>query len=249
MDLLLALISGVGIGSVLGFVGAGGSMLAVPIFIYVFGLTPVTATTASLLVVFVGAFSGVIPKIKEKEVLIKEALVIWALGLITNLTGAYFLPRIPESIVLTGFAMVLISAGISMLIPAPIQSSERRVSPVALVAISLVIGALTGLFGIGGGFLAIPILVLFFNVAPSKAAGTSLFIITINTLTGFFAHYRHWSDVDWTLPIVIALVALVISRLASLRSSQLSPTTLKRAFAYFVFAIALFTLVETWVIG
>jgi len=249
MDLLLALISGVGIGSVLGFVGAGGSMLAVPIFIYVFGLTPVTATTASLLVVFVGAFSGVIPKIKEKEVLIKEALVIWALGLITNLTGAYFLPRIPESIVLTGFAMVLISAGISMLIPAPIQSSERRVSPVALVAISLVIGALTGLFGIGGGFLAIPILILFFNVAPSKAAGTSLFIITINTLTGFFAHYRHWSDVDWTLPIVIALVALVISRLASLRSSQLSPTTLKRAFAYFVFAIALFTLVETWVIG
>jgi len=249
MDLLLALISGVGIGSVLGFVGAGGSMLAVPIFIYVFGLTPVTATTASLLVVFVGAFSGVIPKIKEKEVLIKEAFVIWALGLITNLTGAYFLPRIPESIVLTGFAMVLISAGISMLIPAPIQSSERRVSPLALVAISLVIGALTGLFGIGGGFLAIPILILFFNVAPSKAAGTSLFIITINTLTGFFAHYRHWSDVDWTLPIVIALVALVISRLASLRSSQLSPTTLKRAFAYFVFAIALFTLVETWVIG
>jgi len=233
----------------LGFVGAGGSMLAVPIFIYVFGLTPVTATTASLLVVFVGAFSGVIPKIKEKEVLIKEAFVIWALGLITNLTGAYFLPRIPESIVLTGFAMVLISAGISMLIPAPIQSSERRVSPVALVAISLVIGALTGLFGIGGGFLAIPILILFFNVAPSKAAGTSLFIITINTLTGFFAHYRHWSDVDWTLPIVIALVALVISRLASRRSSQLSPTTLKRAFAYFVFAIALFTLVETWVIG
>jgi uncharacterized membrane protein YfcA len=249
MDLLLALISGVGIGSVLGFVGAGGSMLAVPIFIYVFGLTPVTATTASLLVVFVGAFSGVIPKIKEKEVLIKEAFVIWALGLITNLTGAYFLPRIPESIVLTGFAMVLISAGISMLIPAPIQSSERRVSPVALVAISLVIGALTGLFGIGGGFLAIPILILFFNVAPSKAAGTSLFIITINTLTGFFAHYRHWSDVDWTLPIVIALVALVISRLASRRSSQLSPTTLKRAFAYFVFAIALFTLVETWLIG
>jgi len=249
MDLLLALISGVGIGSVLGFVGAGGSMLAVPIFIYVFGLTPVTATTASLLVVFVGAFSGVIPKINEREVLIKEEFVSWALGLITNLTGAYFLPRIPESIVLTGFAMVLISAGISMLIPAPIQSSERRVSPVALVAISLVIGALTGLFGIGGGFLAIPILILFFNVAPSKAAGTSLFIITINTLTGFFAHYRHWSDVDWTLPIVIALVALVISRLASRRSSQLSPTTLKRAFAYFVFAIALFTLVETWVIG
>lgn len=249
MEITLAIIAGVAIGSVLGFVGAGGSMLAVPIFIYVFDLSPVSATTASLLVVFVGAASGALPRIKQKEVLIKEALVIWAIGLATNLTGAYYLPRIPENVVLTGFALVLIVAGISMLIPTPQQVTERKVSPLALIAISLVIGALTGLFGIGGGFLAIPILILFYNVAPTKAAGTSLFIIMINTLTGFFAHYRHWSDVDWSLPIIIALVALVISRIASRRSSRVSPATLKRAFAYFVFAIALFTLVETWVIS
>lgn len=249
MEIALAIIAGVAIGSVLGFVGAGGSMLAVPIFLYVFGLSPVAATTASLLVVFVGAASGALPRIKQKEVLIKEALVIWAIGLVTNLTGAYYLPRIPENVVLTGFALVLIVAGISMLIPTPQQVTERKVSPLALIAISLVIGALTGLFGIGGGFLAIPILILFYNVAPTKAAGTSLFIIMINTLTGFFAHYRHWSDVDWSLPIIIALVALVISRIASHRSSRVSPATLKRAFAYFVFAIALFTLVETWVIS
>lgn len=249
MEIALAIIAGVAIGSVLGFVGAGGSMLAVPIFLYVFGLSPVAATTASLLVVFVGAASGALPRIKQKEVLIKEALVIWAIGLVTNLTGAYCLPRIPENVVLTGFALVLIVAGISMLIPTPQQVTERKVSPLALIAISLVIGALTGLFGIGGGFLAIPILILFYNVAPTKAAGTSLFIIMINTLTGFFAHYRHWSDVDWSLPIIIAIVALVISRIASHRSARVSPATLKRAFAYFVFAIALFTLVETWVIS
>lgn len=249
MEILLAILSGIGIGSVLGFIGAGGSMLAVPIFLYLFGLTPTVATTASLLVVFVGAASGALPKIKEHEVLIKEALTIWAIGLVTNLSGAYFLPRIPENLVLTGFALVLIGAGISMLIPTPQQATERKVSPIALIGISLVIGALTGLFGIGGGFLAIPILILFYNVAPAKAAGTSLFIIMINTLTGFFAHYRHWNEVDWNLPIIIALVALVISRLASRRSSQVSPTTLKRAFAYFVFAIAVFTLIETWVIS
>jgi uncharacterized membrane protein YfcA len=249
VDIALAIVSGVAIGSVLGFVGAGGSMLAVPVFIYVFGLSPVNATTASLLVVFVGAASGALPRIKQKEVLIKEALVIWAIGLITNISGAYYLPRIPENLVLTGFALVLIAAGVSMLIPTPQQQSERKVSPLALIGISLVIGALTGLFGIGGGFLAIPILILFYNVAPTKAAGTSLFIIMINTLTGFFAHYRHWNDIDWTLPIIIALVALVISRIASHRSSKVSPTTLKRAFAYFVFAIALFTLIETWVIS
>ena len=136
-----------------------------------------------------------------------------------------------------------------MLIPAPKESSERKVSPLALIAISLVIGAITGLFGIGGGFLAIPILILFYNVAPAKAAGTSLFIIAINTLTGFFAHYRHWDEVNWSIPLVVALMALVISRLASRHSSNISPATLKKAFAFFVFAIATFTLVETWLIS
>ena len=249
MEILLAIICGVGIGSVLGYVGAGGSMLAVPAFIYIFGLNPVAATTASLIVVFVDAAAGALPKLRRNEILVKEALVIWAIGLTTNLTGAYYLPQIPENVILTGFALVLITAGISMLIPTPIGSAERKVSPLALVAISLVIGALTGLFGIGGGFLAIPILILFYNVAPARAAGTSLFIITINTLTGFFAHFRHWDEVNWLIPTLMALMALIVSRYASHHSSKLSPITLKRAFAIFVFAIALFTLVDTWVIS
>jgi uncharacterized membrane protein YfcA len=248
MDLVLAVASGLLIGSVLGYVGAGGSMLAIPIFIYVYGLSPVAATTASLLVVFVGAASGALPKLRRNEILIKESLTIWAIGLVTNLTGAYYLPRIDENVILTGFSLVLISAGVSMLIPSPAESSERKVSPIALIGISLIIGALTGLFGIGGGFLAIPILVLFYNVSPARAAGTSLFIIMINTLTGFFAHYRHWDEVNWLIPGVIAIVALLVSRFASRHSSKLSPATLKRTFALFVFAIALFTLVDTWVI-
>jgi len=222
--------------------------MAIPIFIYVYGLSPVAATTASLLVVFVGAASGALPKLRRNEILIKESLTIWAIGLVTNLTGAYYLPRIDENLILTGFSLVLISAGVSMLIPSPAESSERKVSPIALIGISLIIGALTGLFGIGGGFLAIPILVLFYNVSPARAAGTSLFIIMINTLTGFFAHYRHWDEVNWLIPGVIATVALLVSRFASHHSSRLSPATLKRAFALFVFAIALFTLVDTWVI-
>jgi len=136
-----------------------------------------------------------------------------------------------------------------MLIPAPKQSAERKVSPLALIGISLTIGAITGLFGIGGGFLAIPILILFYNVAPAKAAGTSLFIIAINTLTGFFAHFRHWDEVNWSIPLLVAFMALIISRLASRHSSNLSPATLKKAFAIFVFAIATFTLVDTWLIS
>ena len=249
MEIVLAILTGIAIGAILGYVGAGGSMLAVPAFIYIFGFNPVQATTAALIVVFIGAASGALPKLRKNEILIKEALVIWAIGLSTNFTGAYFLPQIPERTILTGFALVLVVAGTSMLIPAPEESSERKVSPLALIAISLVIGAITGLFGIGGGFLAIPILILFYNVAPAKAAGTSLFIIAINTLTGFFAHYRHWDEVNWSIPLVVALMALVISRLASRHSSNISPATLKKAFAFFVFAIATFTLVDTWLIS
>jgi len=249
MEIALAILTGIAIGAILGYVGAGGSMLAVPAFIYIFGFNPVQATTAALIVVFIGAASGALPKLRKNEILIKEALVIWAIGLSTNFTGAYFLPEIPERTILTGFALVLVVAGTSMLIPAPKESSERKVSPLALIAISLVIGAITGLFGIGGGFLAIPILILFYNVAPAKAAGTSLFIIAINTLTGFFAHYRHWDEVNWSIPLVVALMALVISRLASRHSSNISPATLKKAFALFVFAIATFTLIETWLIS
>ena len=110
MEIVLAIICGVAIGSILGFVGAGGSMVAVPMLIYVFGMTPVQATTASLIIVFSGALSGVLSKFKSKDVLVRESLSIWAIGLATNFGGAYILPKISESIILTGFSLVLISA-------------------------------------------------------------------------------------------------------------------------------------------
>lgn len=249
MEVFLAIICGIAIGSILGFVGAGGSMVAIPILIYIFGMTPVQATTASLIIVFSGALSGVISKLRSKDVMVRESLTIWALGLATNFGGAYILPNLPDSLVLTGFSLVLIAAGASMLIKPPSASREKKMSLPALVGLSLLVGALTGLFGIGGGFIAIPILVLFYNVTPAKAAGTSLFIITINTFTGFFAHFRHWDEISWQIPIIIALTAIVISRLAAKRSAALKPETLKRAFAYTVFAIAAFTLLETWVLN
>lgn len=246
MEILLAAICGAGIGLILGLVGAGGSMIAVPMLIYLFNFSPVQATTASLLIVFIGAASGVTSKFKSGDVLIRDGLVIWFFGLTTNFAGAYFLPKLPETVILTGFSLILISAGASMLLKPVSQSQERRMSILALVLLSLLIGAMTGLFGIGGGFVAIPILVLFYNVAPAKAAGTSLFIIMINTLTGFFAHYRHWDEVPWSVPATIAIAALLVSRFAAQQSRRFEAKTLKNWFAATVFAIAVFTLLETW---
>ena len=246
MELALAIICGIAIGSILGFVGAGGSMIAVPMLVYIFEMTPVQATTASLLIVFSGALSGVISKFKSGDVLVRESISIWAIGLATNFGGAFLLPNIPDSLVLTGFSLVLIAAGISMLLKPPTSSSEKKMPLPALIGLSLLVGALTGLFGIGGGFIAIPILVLFYNVSPAKAAGTSLFIITINTLTGFFAHARHWNEISWEIPILMAITAVLVSRIATKRSASMSPQALKQAFAYTVFAISAFTLIETW---
>jgi len=248
MEIIGGLIAGGFIGAVLGFIGAGGAMLSVPILLYVFDFTPQTATTAALAVVLSAAISGLLPKIKSKEVLFREALIIWALGLTTNILFSILAYRLSNSVLTTGLALVLIVAGSSMLIK-PIAGTEKRVPLVWLILISLIIGMLTGLFGIGGGFLAIPILVLFFKVPQGKAAGTSLAIIAINSITAFFGHYRSWDDVDWKIPLVMAVAAVIVARLASIKSGQLNPALMKKGFAILLYSIAVFTLLQTWVIA
>jgi uncharacterized membrane protein YfcA len=144
--------------------------------------------------------------------------------------------------------MVLLTAGTMMLIK-PVAGTEKKVPFFWLVVISLVIGSMTGLFGIGGGFLAIPVLVLFFKVPQGKAAGTSLAIIAINSITAFFGHYQSWSEVTWTVPIAMAISAVVIARFASIKSGQINPALLRKSFAFLLYVVAIFTLVETWVIA
>ena len=248
MEIIGGLIAGSFIGAVLGFIGAGGAMLTVPILLYIFDFTPQTATTAALAVVLTAAISGLLPKIKNKEVLFKEALTIWALGLSTNIGFSILVYRISSSVLTTGLAIVLITAGTTMLIK-PVAGTEKKVPLFWLILISLIIGMITGLFGIGGGFLAIPILVLFFKVPPAKAAGTSLAIIAINSITAFFGHYQSWDDVNWTVPVAMAVAAVIVARMASIKSGQVNPEILKKAFAILLYAIAIFTLLQTWVIA
>lgn len=248
MEIIGGLLAGGFIGAVLGFIGAGGAMLAVPILLYIFDFTPQTATTAALAIVLSAALSGLIPKIKNREVLFKEASIIWALGLTTNIGFSILVYRLSNSVITTGLALVLITAGTTMLIK-PVAGTERKISFIWLLLISLIIGMITGLFGIGGGFLAIPILVLFFKVPQGKAAGTSLAIIVINSITAFFGHYQSWNDVNWGIPIIMALAAVVVARMASIKSGQVNPALLRKAFAGLLYTIAIFTLVQTWVIA
>ena len=245
MEILGALLAGAFIGSVLGFVGAGGAMLSVPILIYIFSFTPHHATTAALAVVFLAALSGAIAKMRAHEVLYRDAFAIWGIGLITNLGFASISDKFPEKFITTGFAVVLFVAGASML-RKPFTEVEKRMPVPALILISLLIGSMTGLFGIGGGFLAIPVLVLFFGTPQNIAAGTSLLIIAINSLTAFIGHHAIWGEIDWNIPILMALSAVIIANTASRLASKSSSVTLKKYFAILLFAVAIFTLVKTW---
>ena len=241
--IIASLLSGAFIGAVLGFIGAGGAMVTVPILVYIFDFSPSQATTAALAVVFLAALAGLVPKFKASDVLVKEALTIWALGLLTNIGLSSIADSLPDSFILIGFATVLIGAATSML-KAPIKDHpEKEISSVILIFLSLFIGALTGLFGIGGGFVAIPVLVLFFHTPQNKAAGTSLLIIVLNCATAFLAKHQSWSTINWHYPVLIALVAILIAQISSKLAPKAPTIHLKKAFACLLFVIAGFTLI------
>lgn len=245
MEILGALLAGAFIGSVLGFVGAGGAMLSVPILIYLFEFTPHHASTAALAIVFASATAGVIPKFKKGEVLLREGLTIWLLGMVANIGGSWVSRFISDSALLFGFSLVLISAATSMWMKPPKQEQEKKIPLLLLIIFSLAIGLMTGLFGVGGGFLAIPILVKFFKTPLAKATGTSLLIIALNCSTAFFAHASSWKGISWQIPIIMALGAIIISTLASQHSARISPLILRRSFSIVLLSIAAFTLIHT----
>ena len=246
MEIIGALFAGAVIGAILGFVGAGGAMLAVPILMYGFEFDAKQATTASLAIVFLAATSGAIPKVRRRQILYRDALIIWSIGLITNIGFSSRADQLSDSFITTGFSVVLLLAGASM-VRTPTFSEHKRMPVALLVLTSLVIGAITGLFGIGGGFLAIPILVLFFGTPQTIAAGTSLVIIALNSLTAFIGRLHMWGDVQWHIPVFIGLAAIIVTQIASHQSSAIRPVLLRRGFAALLCTIAIFTLIETWI--
>jgi uncharacterized membrane protein YfcA len=172
--------------------------------------------------------------------------VIWGIGSITNLGFSSIVDQIPDSVITTGFAGVLLLAGASMLRPPRLDEQKRMPLPV-LIILSLLIGTMTGLFGIGGGFLVIPVLVLYFGTPQIVAVGTSLLIISVNSLTAFIGHRSQWGDVQWHIPILMGAAAIVVAQIASRLSHKVSPVFLRKAFAYLLFAISIFTLAETYI--
>jgi uncharacterized membrane protein YfcA len=216
------------IGVSLGVIGGGGSILTIPLLVYIFEIDPLIATTYSLFIVGSTSLFGGIPKYTQGLVNVKTALLFGIPSIASVLlTRAFILPAIPMNILRIGnfhltkpvflmilFASLMIGASLSMIKEKKYnknllkrEAKERRDSMIILEG--LMVGMLTALVGAGGGFLIIPALIMFGRLSMKVAVGTSLMIITANSLIGFFSGLSHHSsEIDWKFLSILTVLAI-----------------------------------------
>ncbi len=221
------------VGAILGLVGAGGAVLAVPAFLYLFDFTPLQATTASLAVVAASAGSGAIPRFRLGQVRQRQAVLFWVLGVAGTFAGTRLAPLVPEYALIGGFSLVMVGAAIAMWRKgSPPEPDGSKSSSWWLTLIAATgIGLLTGIFGVGGGFLVVPALVLLFGFPFGVAAGTSLVIVALNSITALVFKADSWHEIPWQLPLIVIVGGLVGSVLSSRANLAISQRLLERAFA------------------
>jgi len=243
---------GLAIGALLGLLGGGGSILAVPALVYGVGQPLAAAVPTSLLVVGISSATALIPRLRQRQVQWRIAAVFGASGALAAFGGAAVNRLLDPRIVVIGFAALMVAAGIRMLREhVPIGGdcalpgggvNWRGCLPKAIGS-GVVVGFFTGLFGVGGGFLIIPALVFLLGLPMTVAVGTSLLIVVINSTAGFVAHAGS-ADLDYATAVVFTLAAVAGSLAAARFGSRLPADRLRRWFAYLVFAVAAFIMIQ-----
>jgi len=239
----LAVALSVLVGLSLGLLGGGGSMLTVPILLYVAGLEAKTAIATSLLVVGLTSAVGTLSHARAGRVRARTGLLFGAAGMAGAYAGGRVAHFLPARLLLLAFAGMMIATAVAMLRgrgQGAAPSAPPRELPVPKVlAQGAAVGAVTGLVGAGGGFLVVPALVLHGGLPMASAIGTSLLVITMQALAGFAGYLGHVTiDVRLAGLVVAASIAgvLVGGRLAG----QVPQQALRRGFGWFVLAVAAF---------
>jgi uncharacterized membrane protein YfcA len=228
-------------------VGAGGAILAVPAFLYLFGFSALEATTASLAVVAVSAATSAVPRLRIGQVRMKAAVQFWAYGLVGTFAGSQLAHLVPESALVVGFALLMVAAAVAMWRSASTSdAAEPHGHPWWVLPLAaLGVGVLTGLFGVGGGFLVVPALVLVFGLPFGVAAATSLVVISLNSVTALLFKYAVWPDVDWRITAIMTVAGVVVGVVSSRLAHRVPQDRLKRAFAVLLLLVAVWMAVET----
>ncbi len=249
-------IASVCIGLILGLLGGGGSILSIPILVYIFHIDIVLASAYSLFIVGTTSFVGAISKYRKHLVNIRTGLLFGIPSIITTfVTRRWLVHAIPDQIWQTNwivvtkhelllglFAVLMILASVSMIQDRQeVVPEEDRIRTVALIVQGMVIGFLTGLVGAGGGFLIIPALMILTGLNFKTAVGTSLFIISINSFSGFLGDLMNY-NMNWRFLGTITLLAITGILVGTQLSQSISSAKLRNFFGWFILAMGCFIL-------
>ncbi|HLT93730.1 MAG TPA: sulfite exporter TauE/SafE family protein [Membranihabitans sp.] len=250
------------VGLSLGMVGSGGSILTVPILVYVMAVDPVTATAYSLFVVGVTSLVGALQNALNKRVDYKTAIIFGIPSILAvYVTRAFLMPLIPDVLFNLGkltftksmglmvlFAIVMILAAFSMFRPCKdCEESEEikiRYNYPLILAEGILVGILTGLVGAGGGFLIIPALVLLAGMPMKLAVGTSLFIIAAKSLLGFIGDIQVNEVINWGLLSLFTGLSVVGIFVGNYISGNVPGDKLKRFFGVFILIMGIYILIK-----
>lgn len=244
------------IGVVLGLIGGGGSILTVPILVYVMSVEPVTATAYSLFVVGTSALIGAVRNAQKGMVDFKTGIIFAIPAFIAVfLTRKYLVPAIPDDLFSVGdfevtkdvaimvfFALVMLIASISMIKGRKDDGEEEKeieYNYPMIVIEGLVVGVLTGIVGAGGGFLIIPALVLLAKLPMKKAVATSLMIIAIKSLIGFLGDLQN-VEIDWTFLLIFTAISAAGIFVGIYLNKFIDGKKLKKGFGYFVLVMGVY---------
>lgn len=242
---MIAVLSlGLFVGIVLGVVGGGGSIIAVPALVYGVGMSPAEAIPTSLLVVGISSLAALIPRLRD-GINWPVVLMVGAAGIPAAWGGTAVGRLLDPNILMLAFAVIMVLAGIRMLMRTTETEGScstgpnrafRSCAPKA-VGVGVLVGFLTGLLGVGGGFLITPALTLFLGLRMKQAVGSSLAIIVVNSAAGFGAHATGFT-IDWPSVLAFAVPAILGSLLAARLARHLNDKHIRISFAVLIFAVA-----------
>jgi len=258
---ILGYLGAILIGVSLGLIGGGGSILTVPVLVYLFGIDAVTATAYSLFIVGLSSAVGSFKYFQLKLINLKTALVFGIPSIIAVfLTRALIVPAIPQEVFTVGefvvtksillmllFAVLMVAASYSMIKKDKKQSvqevQEQKFNYPLILVEGSVVGILTGLVGAGGGFLIIPALVVLSKLPMKEAVGTSLLIIAAKSLIGFLGEGSE-TQIDYTFLMIISAFAIAGIFVGSALSKKIDGAKLKPAFGWFVLVMGIYIIIK-----
>ncbi len=240
--LLLAVPLSLLIGIGLGVLGGGGSILTVPLLVYVLGVPDKAAIAASLFVVGVTSAVAAWAHARAGNVSWRTSLVFAVGGMSGAFVGGRLAQFVPATWLLAVFATIMLAAAFFMWRGRSQDATTKPAAPLPLLLLQgLVIGSVTGLVGAGGGFLIVPALALSGGLSMPRAVGSSLVVIALQSFAGFAGHIGH-VQVPWTLTLAVTGTAVAGSFLGAAWSKRISPTALRKGFAVFIVIMAAFIL-------